>query len=195
MGGFDVSAVPSDENGNVDMGALKSLLTDEVAALTLTMPTTLGLFDPQMEEISRLVHERGALLCGDGANMNSLIGRVKFGDLGFDCVQLNLHKSFGTPHGGGGPGAGPVSVKENLADFLPSPIVVKTGDSYKFVKPIKSIGRIGAAYGNFGVMVGLRGSDIVTVPLSEVGGKQRLVQPDDPLLAAARSVGTTFGDT
>ena len=153
MGGFDVSAVPSDENGNVDMGALKSLLTNEVAALTLTMPTTLGLFDPQMEEISRLVHEGGALLCGDGANMNSLIGRVKFGDLGFDCVQLNLHKSFGTPHGGGGPGAGPVCVKDSLVDFLPSPVVAKDGNGYSFVKPIKSIGRIGAAYGNFGVMV------------------------------------------
>jgi len=153
MGGFDVSAVSSDENGNVDMGALKSLLTNEVAALTLTMPTTLGLFDPQMEEISRLVHEGGALLCGDGANMNSLIGRVKFGDLGFDCVQLNLHKSFGTPHGGGGPGAGPVCVKDSLVDFLPSPVVAEDGDGYNFVKPIKSIGRIGAAYGNFSIIL------------------------------------------
>lgn len=153
MGGFDVSAVISDANGNVDLKALKSLLNDEVAALTFTMPTTLGLFDPQMEEIGRLVHEAGAILCGDGANMNSLIGRVKFGDLGFDCVQLNLHKSFSTPHGGGGPGAGPVCVKETLADFLPSPIVVKSGDIYDFAEPLKSIGRVGAAYGNFSVMV------------------------------------------
>jgi glycine dehydrogenase subunit 2 len=153
MGGYDVAAVPSDANGNVDIKMLKSLLTDEVAALTLTMPTTLGLFDPQMEEISRLVHDAGAILCGDGANMNSLIGRVKFGELGFDCVQLNLHKSFSSPHGGGGPGAGPVCVKSSLSEFLPSPIVVKDGESYAFENPAHSIGRLGAAYGNFGVMV------------------------------------------
>jgi glycine dehydrogenase subunit 2 len=153
MGGYDVSAVVSDANGNVDIGALKSLLTGEVAALTLTMPTTLGLFDPQMEEISRLVHDAGAILCGDGANMNSLIGRVKFGELGFDCVQLNLHKSFSSPHGGGGPGDGPVCVKASLADFLPSPVVVKDGENYALANPVHSIGRLGAAYGNFGVMV------------------------------------------
>ena len=153
MGGFEVNAIVSDANGNVDMKALKSALNGSVAALTLTMPTTLGLFDPQMEEISRLVHEAGALLCGDGANMNSIIGRVKFGELGFDCVQLNLHKSFSTPHGAGGPGSGPVCVKENLANFLPFPVVAKNEGGYLFATPPKSIGCIGAAYGNFGVMV------------------------------------------
>jgi glycine dehydrogenase subunit 2 len=129
------------------------MMNEEVATLTLTLPTTLGLFDPQIAEISQLVHDRGGLLCGDGANLNSLLGKVKFGDMGFDCVQLNLHKTFSTPHGGGGPGSGPVCVRSNLADFLPSPLVAKPGDRYTFTSPAKSIGSLGAAYGNFGVMV------------------------------------------
>ncbi len=153
MGGFDVNAILSDERGNVDLKTLKSVLNEEVAALTLTMPTTLGLFDPQMEEISRIVHGSGAILCGDGANMNSLVGMMKFGDLGFDCVQLNLHKTFATPHGGGGPGSGPVCVKANLAEFLPAPVVAKGNDGYFLDTPPRTIGRMGAAYGNFGVMV------------------------------------------
>ncbi|MFH0847509.1 MAG: aminomethyl-transferring glycine dehydrogenase subunit GcvPB [Chloroflexota bacterium] len=153
MGGFEIRVIPSDGEGNLDLTALKSAMTDEVAALTLTMPTTLGLFDPRICEIAELVHRRGGLLAGDGANLNSLIGRVKFGDLGFDCVQLNLHKTFSTPHGGGGPGAGPVSVNSKLIDFLPAPIAVKKDSSYDFLAPPKTIGRLGAAYGNFGVMV------------------------------------------
>jgi len=151
--GFEVTAVPSDSEGNIDLKALEVAMSEKVAALTLTIPTTLGLFDPQIIEISQLVHERGGLLCGDGANLNSLLGKVKFGDLGFDCVQLNLHKTFSTPHGGGGPGSGPVCVKSNLADFLPSPLVSKNGEGYTFTSPAKSIGSLGAAYGNFGVMV------------------------------------------
>ena len=153
MCGFEISAVPSDDNGNLDLKILESLMNEEVATLTLTLPTTLGLFDPQIERISQLVHEKGGLLCGDGANLNSLMGKVKFGDLGFDCVQLNLHKTFSTPHGGGGPGSGPVCVKSTLADFLPSPLVVKNDKGYTFTSPAKSIGSLGAAYGNFGVMV------------------------------------------
>ena len=153
MCGFEISAVPSDDNGNLDLKILESLMNEEVATLTLTMPTTLGLFDPQIEKISQLVHERGGLLCGDGANLNSLIGKVKFGDLGFDCVQLNLHKTFSTPHGGGGPGSGPVCVNTNLTDFLPSPLVVKNDKGYTFTSPAESIGSLDAAYGNFGVMV------------------------------------------
>jgi len=129
------------------------MMNEQVAALTLTMPTTLGLFDPQMAEISQLVHERGGLLCGDGANLNSLLGKVKFGELGFDCVQLNLHKTFSTPHGGGGPGSGPVCVKASLTDFLPSPLVTKNNKGYTFTSPAKSTGSLGATYGNFGVMV------------------------------------------
>jgi len=153
MCGFEISAVPSDDRGNIDLKSLESMMNEEVVCLTLTMPTTLGLFDPQIAEIGRLIHERGGLLCGDGANLNSLLGKVKFGDLGFDCVQLNLHKTFSTPHGGGGPGSGPICVKSNLADFLPSPLVTKQDKEYTFTLPAKSIGSLGAAYGNFGVMV------------------------------------------
>jgi len=153
MCGFEISTVPSDDNGNLDLKILESLMNEEVATLTLTLPTTLGLFDPQIEKISQLVHERGGLLYGDGANLNSLMGKVKFGDLGFDCVQLNLHKTFSTPHGGGGPGSGPVCVNANLVDFLPSPLVVKNDKGCTFTSPAKSIGSLGAAYGNFGVMV------------------------------------------
>lgn len=152
MCGFEIGVVASDSEGNVDMKSLESAMDEEVAALTLTMPTTLGLFDPRMLEISELVHERGGLLGADGANLNAFLGRVKFGELGYDYVQLNLHKTFSTPHGGGGPGSGPVCVRENLADFLPSPLVNKNGGTYKFVSPAKSIGRIANFHGNFGVM-------------------------------------------
>ena len=153
MCGFEITTLPSDSEGNIDLEGLEFAMSEKVAALTLTIPTTLGLFDPQIIKISQLIHERGGLLCGDGANLNSLLGKVKFGDLGFDCVQLNLHKTFSTPHGGGGPGSGPICVKSNLADFLPSPLVRKNGEEYTFTSPTKSIGSLGAAYGNFGVMV------------------------------------------
>jgi len=153
MCGFETISVSSDGEGNLDLKSLESIMNEEVATLTLTMPTTLGLFDPQIAEISQLIHDRGGLLCGDGANLNSLLGKVKFGDLGFDCVQLNLHKTFSTPHGGGGPGSGPVCVKSNLTDFLPLPLVAKKGNRHTFTSPAKSIGSLGTAYGNFGVMV------------------------------------------
>jgi len=153
MCGFEIGVVASDNEGNVDMKSLESVMNEEVAALTLTMPTTLGLFDPQIVEISQLVHERGGLLGADGANLNAFVGRVKFGELGYDYVQLNLHKTFSTPHGGGGPGSGPVCAKENLSDFLPSPLVTKDNGRYAFVSADKSIGRIANFYGNFGVMV------------------------------------------
>jgi len=152
MCGFEIGVVASDGEGNVDMKNLESMMNDQVAALTLTMPTTLGLFDPQILEISRLVRERGGLLGADGANLNAFIGQVKFGELGYDYVQLNLHKTFSTPHGGGGPGSGPVCVKENLSDFLPSPLVTGSSGTYKLMSPAKSIGRIANFYGNFGVM-------------------------------------------
>jgi glycine dehydrogenase subunit 2 len=150
---FEVMVVPSDASGNLDLDFLRSAMDERVAALTLTMPTTLGLFDPQIVEISRIVHQGGGLLCGDGANLNSLLGKVKFGDLGFDCVQLNLHKTFSAPHGGGGPGSGPVAVGSILKDFLPSPLVVRAGKEYAFASPPHSIGRLGSSYGNFGVMI------------------------------------------
>ncbi len=153
MCGFTVETLPSNGKGNLGLASLENKMNEEVAALTLTMPTTLGLFDPHIADISNIIHERGGLLIGDGANLNSLLGKVKFGDLGFDCVQLNLHKTFSTPHGGGGPGSGPVCVKSNLADFLPTPIITDNRKGHRFATPPKSIGRLGAAYGNFGVMV------------------------------------------
>ena len=153
MCGFKIGVVASDDKGNVDLKSLDSMMNEEVAALTLTMPTTLGLFDPQIVEVSQLVHERGGLLGGDGANLNAFLGRVKFGELGYDYVQLNLHKTFSTPHGGGGPGSGPVCAKENLTDFLPSPLVTKDNGRYLFISPAKSLGKIANFYGNFGVMV------------------------------------------
>ena len=153
MCGFEVSTVPSDRDGNLDLVSLNSLMNEEVAVLALTMPTTLGLFDPQIEKIVHLVHDRGGLVYGDGANMNALLGQVKFGELGFDCVQLNLHKTFSTPHGGGGPGAGPIGVTAALADFLPAPIVIKRNQEYDFTVPANSIGRMGVFSGNFGVFI------------------------------------------
>jgi glycine dehydrogenase subunit 2 len=153
MCGFEIGVVSTDSQGNVDMKSLNTLMNDEVAALTLTLPTTLGLFDPHIGEISELVHERGGLLWGDGANLNSLVGYVKFGDLGFDCMMVNLHKTFSTPHGGGGPGAGPVCIKQKLAEFLPTPLVAREGSRYKLIAPPKSIGRIGGFHGNFGVLL------------------------------------------
>jgi glycine dehydrogenase subunit 2 len=153
MSGFEISSVPSDSKGDLDLKKLESMMNEEIAALVLTMPTTLGLFDPQIIEISQLVHDRGGLLCCDGANLNSLLGKVKFGALGFDCVQLNLHKTFSTPHGGGGPGSGPVCAKSNLSRFLPLPMITRNSNVYSFTSPADSIGSLGAAYGNFGVMV------------------------------------------
>ncbi len=153
MCGFEIDVVPSDKEGNIDLKSLECMMNKEVAALTLTMPTTLGLFDPQILEISQLVHQRGGLLGGDGANLNAFLGRVKFGELGYDYVQLNLHKTFGTPHGGGGPGSGPICAKESLAVFLPTPVVTEGNGRYAFTSPARPIGRIADFYGNFGVMV------------------------------------------
>jgi glycine dehydrogenase subunit 2 len=153
MCGFEIHTVHSSSNGDIDINHLEELMDDTVSALTLTIPNTLGLFDPNIIEIGNIVHDRGALLIGDGANLNAIIGKVKFGDLGIDCVQLNLHKTFSTPHGGGGPGAGPVSVNSKLVDFLPSPLVTKTEIGYTLFEPKRSVGSMGAAYGNFNVMV------------------------------------------
>ncbi len=159
MAGFSLVSVPTAPDGNVDLRALEGLLGPSVAGIMLTMPTTLGLFDPNTAEICRLVHESGGLVYGDGANLNALLGRVKLGDLGFDIVHINVHKTFSTPHGGGGPGAGPVCVKEHLAAHLPAPVVVRSTDPdtrkpvYRFEEPTETIGRIGSAWGNFGVLV------------------------------------------
>ena len=158
MCGLQVVNVRSNERGGVDVEALRSLVSEKVAALMLTIPNTLGLFDENILEVSSIVHQAGALVYCDGANMNAMLGQVKLGDLGCDAMHFNLHKTFGTPHGGGGPGSGPVAVRENLAPFLPVPVVARksTGDGDTFFldydRPL-SIGRVRSFYGNFGVMV------------------------------------------
>ncbi len=158
MAGFEVESIPSDGDGNMDLAALERALEtngDDVAALMLTLPSTLGLFEQRILRIAELLHAHGALLYGDGANMNAMLGRVKPGDLGFDVFHLNLHKTFSTPHGGGGPGAGPISVKAKLAPFLPTPHVRQNEGNGRYVlaRPEHSIGRLGMFHGNFGVLV------------------------------------------
>ncbi len=152
--GFDVIEVKSNERGNVDLDSLRAAMTDEVAGIMLTNPNTLGLFEEDILEIGRIVHERGGLLYYDGANFNAILGQVRPGDMGFDVIHLNLHKSFSTPHGGGGPGAGPVGVCEKLVPFLPVPVIAKRGDAYAFDfdRP-HTIGKVRSFYGNFGVLV------------------------------------------
>jgi glycine dehydrogenase subunit 2 len=154
MAGFDVVSIPSDPFGNIDIEALRAEATDDLAGVMFTQPTTLGLFDRNAIEMCKIVHEAGGLVYGDGANMNALLGRVKLGEIGFDVVHMNLHKTFSTPHGGGGPGAGPICVVEELAPFLPGPVVEKRPEAtYHSVMPAQSIGRMGGYQGNFGVLI------------------------------------------
>ncbi len=154
MLGFQVLEVKSDARGLIDLDDLRSLMSDEIAGLMLTNPNTLGLFEEEIREIAAIVHTAGGLLYYDGANANAIIGIARPGDMGFDIVHLNLHKTFGTPHGGGGPGSGPVGVKQFLAEFLPVPVVSKGENGYclDYDRP-RSIGKIQSFYGNFGVMV------------------------------------------
>ena len=160
MSGFDVVPLPSDARGNVDLEALALHCDDTLAGLMLTNPNTLGLFDENVAEVIRMVHEAGGLVYGDGANLNALLGVIRPGDIGFDIMHFNLHKTFSTPHGGGGPGSGPVGVTEALMEYLPSPIVtvIEEGDDdnppfFGFYTPEKSIGRMKAFYGHFGMFV------------------------------------------
>lgn len=152
--GFDIIEVKSTATGAIDIENLKSILSDEIAGLMLTNPSTLGLFESNIKEIADLVHEAGGLLYYDGANMNAIMGITRPGDMGFDVIHYNLHKTFSTPHGGGGPGSGPVGVKQHLAGFLPVPFIGKKENSYylDYDQP-DSIGKIKAFYGHFGVMV------------------------------------------
>lgn len=154
MGGFDVVEIPSNEKGTVDLEALKAALSEKTAAFMITNPNTLGIFEDQITEIAKLVHEAGALLYYDGANFNAIMGVTSPGLMGFDIVHFNLHKTFATPHGGGGPGSGPVAVKAHLKDFLPVPTVAKDGGRYflDFSHP-KSIGRVSSYYGSFNMML------------------------------------------
>lgn len=154
MAGFDCRIVPSDLRGRVDMVALRQMLGPEVAAFMLTNPSTLGLFEDQIVEIAELIHANGSLLYYDGANLNALMGIVRPGDMGFDVVHVNVHKTFSTPHGGGGPGAGPVAVKQGLAPFLPRPVVVrKEGVACLDTDRPFSIGKIKSFHGHVSVLL------------------------------------------
>lgn len=154
VAGFEAITVPSNEEGLVSVSSLKEVVGDDTAALMLTNPNTLGLFEREIKEIADIVHEAGGLIYYDGANANAILGKARPGDMGFDVVHLNLHKTFTTPHGGGGPGAGPVGVKDILAPFLPVPIVEKGENGYYLHGDIpQSIGRVKAFNGNFGMLV------------------------------------------
>jgi len=155
LGGFKPREVKSDNRGRVDLEDLKSKLDDEVAGMMLTQPNTLGLFEDQIEEISDAVHNVGALMYMDGANMNAVVGLCKPAEMGFDIIHINLHKTFSTPHGGGGPGSGPIAVVEKLVPFLPIPKLIKNENGkYNWKSDIPdSIGRLHTFFGNFGILV------------------------------------------
>ncbi len=160
MSGLRIVELKSDSRGNVDLDALRQECDASLAGLMLTNPNTLGLFDEHLEEVIRLVHSAGGLVYGDGANLNALLGIIRPGDIGFDVMHFNLHKTFSTPHGGGGPGSGPVGVASHLVDFLPAPVVgiIEQGDDelpplYGFITPSKSIGRMKSFHGHFGMLV------------------------------------------
>jgi glycine dehydrogenase subunit 2 len=156
MCGYTVREIPTDANGDVDLAALKAAVGPHTAGLMLTNPSTLGVFERNIAEIARIVHDAGGLLYYDGANLNAILGRVKPGDMGFDVIHMNLHKTFSTPHGGGGPGAGPVAANERLAPFLPVPMVGKLRDQYFWetekTRP-QTIGRLSAHMGNAGILL------------------------------------------
>jgi glycine dehydrogenase subunit 2 len=154
VAGLEAITVKSDENGLVDLEDLKSVVGDDTAALMLTNPNTLGLFEANILEMAQIVHDAGGKLYYDGANMNAIMGKARPGDMGFDVVHLNLHKTFTGPHGGGGPGSGPVGVKKDLIPYLPKPVLTKKEDQYVFDydRP-DSIGRVKPYYGNFGINV------------------------------------------
>ena len=154
MAGYEIITIPTAPYGDMDMELFRQAMNEEVAAVMMTCPNTLGLFNPHVREICDIAHSHDALVYYDGANLNAIMGKVKPGELGFDVVHLNLHKTFGTPHGGGGPGAGPVGVKKELIPFLPQPrIVMDEGGMFRLEKAnSRSIGRVANFFGNFGVM-------------------------------------------
>jgi glycine dehydrogenase subunit 2 len=156
MCGYKVKEIPTDDDGDVDLEALGQAVGPNTAGIMLTNPSTLGVFERRIKEIAAIVHEAGGLLYYDGANLNAILGKVRPGDMGFDVIHMNLHKTFSTPHGGGGPGAGPVGVSERLEPFLPLPMVGYDGDEYHWIteqeRP-QSIGRLSAFMGNTGVLL------------------------------------------
>jgi glycine dehydrogenase subunit 2 len=155
MAGYTAVELPSDRRGNIDLDAVRAACDDRLAGIMMTNPNTLGLFEEHLEAVVKLVHDAGGLVYGDGANLNAIAGIVRPGDLGFDVMHYNLHKTFSTPHGGGGPGSGPVGVSKRLADYLPGPLVAaqegRDGLRYVLATPPKSIGRVSAYFGNFGM--------------------------------------------
>ncbi|MCY4578813.1 MAG: aminomethyl-transferring glycine dehydrogenase subunit GcvPB, partial [Chloroflexi bacterium] len=158
MCGFEVITLPSDANGNTDLEALRFSVGDDLAGLMITLPSTLGLFDSNILEVVKIVRDAGGIVYGDGANLNALLGRVKLGELGFDVMHSNLHKTFTQPHGGGGPGAGPVIVGDRLLPYMPTPVVNRSvdadgGEVYSLDAPVRTVGRMGAFHGNFGALV------------------------------------------
>ncbi|MCH8869187.1 MAG: aminomethyl-transferring glycine dehydrogenase subunit GcvPB [Chloroflexi bacterium] len=166
MSGFEVVTLPSDARGDTDLDALRESAGDDLAGLMITLPSTLGLFDSNIEQVVKIVRDAGGIVYGDGANLNALLGRVRMGDLGFDVMHSNLHKTFTQPHGGGGPGSGPVLVGPRLLPYLPTPWVTRQVDggpnsapdgkkkeTFGFTTPEKSIGRMAAFHGNFGALV------------------------------------------
>ena len=156
MCGYTVREIPTDANGDVDIAALKAAVGPQTAGLMLTNPSTLGVFERKITEIAKIVHDAGGLLYYDGANLNAILGRVKPGDMGFDVIHMNLHKTFSTPHGGGGPGAGPVAANARLEPFLPVPMVTLSDGKYRLLieadRP-QTIGRLSANLGNAGVLL------------------------------------------
>jgi glycine dehydrogenase subunit 2 len=154
LGGYEVTTVPSNDRGLVDLDKLKAALGPDVAGIMLTNPNTVGLFEEEIVEIATAVHDVGGLLYYDGANLNAILGAVRPGDMGFDIVHMNLHKTFATPHGGGGPGAGPVAVAAHLVEFLPGPQATRVGEGrFDWVTPKRSIGRVHGWQGNALVLV------------------------------------------
>lgn len=153
MCGFQVVNIPSGKDGCVDLDALRAAVGPDTAGLMLTNPNTVGIFDKNILEITRIVHDAGGLCYYDGANLNAVMGVVRPGDMGFDCIHSNLHKTFATPHGGGGPGAGAVGCKEFLRKFMPGPLIVEKDGKLAFDYPEKSIGRVKMFYGNFDVVI------------------------------------------
>ena len=153
MAGFQVVSIPSNPQGGMDLDALRQAVGPDTAGLMLTNPNTVGLFDANILEITQIVHDAGGLCYYDGANLNAVMGHVRPGDMGFDCVHLNLHKTFSTPHGGGGPGSGPVGCKAMLEPFLPTPRVQKAEGSYSLYTPAQTMGQVRSFYGNFLVVV------------------------------------------
>jgi len=153
LAGYSVVHLPSDDRGMVDLEAFRSLIDDDVAGLMLTNPNTLGLFEQDIVEMARLIHEVDGLVYYDGANLNAILAVARPGDMGFDIVHSNLHKTFATPHGGGGPGAGPVAVVESLVPFLPGPLPERDGDAVRWAMPASSIGRVHGNHGNFLVVL------------------------------------------